>query len=270
MLLAEVRRPRRRGAVRHRAHRPAARTSRGDRHRAAGRGRTARSEVTARYLVGADGGRSAGPLDLLGIRSTSWARRATTSARCSAPTCRAVMPAVPYVLAVAVAPGAEGLFATTGERDRWIFDIEWHPEAGESLADWPRRPDGRADPPGRRTARSPAGDHRHLPVGLRRVGGPAASVAAGPSWSAMPRIGRRRAARPGMNTGIADGHNLGLEAGLGGPRLGGAVAARLLRAASGRRSAGPMPRRRCDSAHGQGRRARHSPRTSAFATPRVR
>ena len=37
--------------------------------------------------------------------------------------------------AVTVA-GAEGLFVPTSADDRWIFAREWHPQAGETIADW--------------------------------------------------------------------------------------------------------------------------------------
>jgi putative polyketide hydroxylase len=49
----------------------------------------------------------------------------------------AVMPGLPHVLIATVAPGAEGLFVTTGQWNRWMYDLEWHPEAGETLTDWP-------------------------------------------------------------------------------------------------------------------------------------
>ena len=49
--------------------------------------------------------------------SSSSARRATTWRPCSAPTCRPVMPAVPFVLTATVAPGVEGMFVTTGRAE---------------------------------------------------------------------------------------------------------------------------------------------------------
>ena len=36
-----------------------------------------------------------------------------------------------------VASGVEGMLVATGQRHRWIYDVEWHPERGETLADWP-------------------------------------------------------------------------------------------------------------------------------------
>jgi hypothetical protein len=36
-----------------------------------------------------------------------------------------------------VAPGLEGMLVATGERNRWIYDLEWHPDLGETPADWP-------------------------------------------------------------------------------------------------------------------------------------
>ena len=121
----------------------------------------------------------------------------------------AVMPAMPYVLAVAVAPGVEGLFVTTGERT-----------AGSTTSSGIRRP-GRRWPTGRvermaeriraggRPARPPAGHHRASFRGTsaRRSRSSQRSGRVFLVGDAAHRTTPRGAT--GMNTGIADGHNLG-------------------------------------------------------------
>ena len=116
---------------------------------------------------------------------------------------------MPYVLTATVAPGVEGMFVPTGAGDRWIYDIEWHPEAGETLADWPVERLAGADPSRGRPARPAAGDHRACSPGTSARRSLSGSGPAGPSWSVTRPTGRRRAGATGMNTGIADGHNLG-------------------------------------------------------------
>ena len=225
-------------------------------------------EVTARYLVGADGGRST-VRSMLGIAVEELGSEGDHLSALFRADLSAVMPGVPYVLAVTVAPGAEGLFATTGTARP--LDLR-HRVASGGGGD-PRRlagrADGRADPRGLGPARSPAGDHRHLPVVVRGVGRAPAAVVGRVFLvgDAAHRTTPRGAT--GMNTGIADGHNLGLEAGLGGPWLGGAVAARLVRVRAGAESAGPTPRRRCSPAWARAV-STDSIRTSESGTPRVR
>ena len=164
-------------------------------------------QLTARYLVGADGGRSA-VRSIVGIRYDELGSEGNHLSALVHADLSAVMPAMPYVLAVAVAPGAEGLFATTGERHRWIFDIEWHPEAGESLADWP------VERMAERIRR--AAGLRDLQLEITGI----FPWSFGASVAQYQRSGRvfligdaahRTTPRgaTGMNTGIADGHNLG-------------------------------------------------------------
>ena len=164
-------------------------------------------QLTACYLVGADGGRSA-VRSILGIRYDELGSEGNHLSALVHADLSAVMPAMPYVLAVAVAPGADGLFATTGERDRWIFDIEWHPEAGESLADWP------VDRMAERIRR--AAGLRDLQLEITGIfpWSFGASVAQSQRSGRVFLIGdaaHRTTPRgaTGMNTGIADGHNLG-------------------------------------------------------------
>jgi putative polyketide hydroxylase len=163
--------------------------------------------VEARFLVGADCGRSTVrerlriPVEHLGAEGhhLSTLFRADLSA---------VMPEVPFVLTATVAPGVEGVFVSTGQSGRWFYDLEWHPEAGESLADWPE--DRLAD-----RIRAAAG----LPTLELQVEGVFAWDF-GAEVARQQRSGRvflvgdaahRTTPRgaTGMNTGIADGHNLG-------------------------------------------------------------
>jgi hypothetical protein len=161
----------------------------------------------AHYLVGADGGHSE-VRSRLGIRYTELGSEGNHLSALVHADLSAVMPGMPYLLAVTMAPGAEGLFATTGERDRWIFDMEWHPEAGESLADWP--PERLAE-----RIRRAAG-LRDLPLEITGI----FPWSFGASVAERQQLGRvflvgdaahRTTPRgaTGMNTGIADGHNLG-------------------------------------------------------------
>ena len=164
-------------------------------------------QITAQYLVGADGGRSqvrAGAgieFELLGSEGNHLA--VLFDADLSA-----VLPDPPYVLNAVVAPGVEGLFATTGQPTRWIYDMEWHPEASEQLQDWT---------PERITARLRAASG--LPdLNPKIIGvfpwdfgaGVATDYRRGRVFlvgDAAHRTTPRGAT--GMNTGIADGHNLG-------------------------------------------------------------
>ena len=188
-------------------------------------------QITARYLVGADGGRSA-VRSLLGIGVEELGSEGDHLSALFRADLSAVMPAVPYVLAVTVAPGADGLFATTGQRDRWIFDMEWHPEAGETLADWPVE---------RMTERI------RRAAGLRDL---QLEITGLFPWSFGASIARRQQSgrvllvgdaahrttprgATGMNTGIADGHNVGWKLAWVVRGWAASVAARLLRARAG-------------------------------------
>jgi putative polyketide hydroxylase len=165
------------------------------------------SRIWAAYLVGGDGARST-VRRLLGIELDSLGSEGNHLSVLIRADLSPVMGVVPHVILATVAPGAEGLFATTGKSDRWIFDIEWHPEAGETLADWP---------PERWAARLRAA------AGLPDLGVEILGVFPwdfGAAVARRQRLGRaflvgdaahRTTPRgaTGMNTGIADGHNLG-------------------------------------------------------------
>ena len=165
------------------------------------------STIRADYLVGGDGARST-VRRLLGIEFDNLGSEGYHLSALIRADLSPVIGPVPHVIIATVAPGAEGLFATTGQSDRWIFDIEWHPEAGETLADWP---------PERWVARlRAAAGLPDLEVDILGV----FPWDFGASVAQRQRLGRsflvgdaahRTTPRgaTGMNTGIADGHNLG-------------------------------------------------------------
>jgi 2-polyprenyl-6-methoxyphenol hydroxylase-like FAD-dependent oxidoreductase len=164
-------------------------------------------QVTARYLVAADGSRSS-IRDRLGITVEQLGAEGHHLSTLFRSDLSAVMPEVPFVLTITVAPGVEGVFAATGRSDSWFYDIEWHPESGETVADWPIE---------RVAARVRAAS------GLPDLDLEVAGVFPwdfGASVATRQRAGRvflvgdaahRTTPRgaTGMNTGIADGHNLG-------------------------------------------------------------
>jgi putative polyketide hydroxylase len=163
--------------------------------------------IRAEYLVGADGARST-VRRLLGIEFDSLGSDGDHLSVLFQGDLSPVMPLVPHVLTWTSAPGVEGLFVTTGQSNRWIYDIEWHPEAGETLADWPAE---------RWIARLRAA------AGLADLAVEILGVFPwdfGAAVARRERLGRaflvgdaahRTTPRgaTGMNTGIADGHNIG-------------------------------------------------------------
>ena len=167
----------------------------------------ATEEVHVQYLVGADGAHSA-VRDLLGIGWETLGSEGNHLAALYRADLAAVVGEEPHALTMVVAPGLEGMFVPTGETNRWIYDIEWHPEAGETVEHWT---------PGRMAER------------IRAASGvPGLDVDLiglfpwdfGAAVAERQRCGRvflvgdaahRTTPRgaTGMNTGIADGHNLG-------------------------------------------------------------
>ena len=164
-------------------------------------------QIRARYLVGADGAHST-VREMLGIRCDSLGSEGNHLATLFRGDLAAVVSEIPHALTAIVTPGLEGMFVPTGESDRWIYDIEWHPEAGETLADWPV---------GRMAARirAAAGVPDLTPdlIGMfpwdfgaavaRRQRSGRAFLVGDAAHRTTPR------GATGMNTGIADGHNLG-------------------------------------------------------------
>ncbi len=163
--------------------------------------------VTARYVVGADGARST-VRDLLGVQVVDLGSEGNHLSVLFRADLTGLAADPPHVLTMTVAPGIEGMLVTTGERDRWIYDVEWHPERGETLADWPvermlarlRAATGRSDLEPRVEGLFPW-DFGAAYTCPQRVG-PVFLVG-----DAAHRTTPRGAT--GMNTGIADGHNLG-------------------------------------------------------------
>ena len=164
-------------------------------------------EIRAGYVVGADGAHST-VREMLGIAYDSLGSEGDHLATLFRADLSAVVSEIPHALTMIVAPGIEGMFVPTGESDRWIYDIEWHPEAGETLADWPvERMAARI--------RAAAGVPDLSPdlIGMfpwdfgaavaqrQRLG--RAFLVGDAAHRTTPR------GATGMNTGIADGHNLG-------------------------------------------------------------
>jgi putative polyketide hydroxylase len=91
--------------------------------------------IRARYVIGADGPRSPvrsalgiGVEDLGTIGEfVSVTFRADLTRR---------LPRTPSALNAVEVVGAEGLFVPSGTNDRWFYARQWHPDAGESIADW--------------------------------------------------------------------------------------------------------------------------------------
>jgi putative polyketide hydroxylase len=173
----------------------------------AGLGGAGADRVEARYLVGADGAQST-VRDRLGIPVEELGAEGHHLSTLFRADLSAVMPEVPFVLTATVAPEVEGMFVTTGRADRWFYDMEWHPESGERLSAWPTdRLAGRI----RAASGLPGLEPDVLRVFTYDF---SAAVArqqrSGPVFlvgDAAHRTTPRGAT--GMNTGIADGHNLG-------------------------------------------------------------
>ncbi len=165
------------------------------------------SVITSRFLVGADGGRSlVRSLTNIGFETLgsegdhlSFLFRADLSS---------VMPDPPHVLNVVVGPEVNGLFASTAMSNRWIWDMEWHPEAGERVTDWTP---ARVTTLLRRATGLPDLEPEILGAFPWDFGaGVAAAYRSGRIFlvgDAAHRTTPRGAT--GMNTGIADAHNLG-------------------------------------------------------------
>jgi putative polyketide hydroxylase len=164
-------------------------------------------QVTAQYLVGADGGRSQVRTGV-GIEFEPLGSEGNHLAVLFDADLSAVLSDPPYVLNAVVAPGVEGLFATTGQPTRWIYDMEWHPEAGEQRQDWAAK---RIIARLRAASGLPDLNPEIIGVFPWDFG---AGIAHGYRRGRVFLVGdaaHRTTPRgaTGMNTGIADGHNLG-------------------------------------------------------------
>jgi 2-polyprenyl-6-methoxyphenol hydroxylase-like FAD-dependent oxidoreductase len=167
----------------------------------------AQTAVRASYVVGADGARST-VRTLLGIGVDHLGSEGSHLATLFRADLSTMTPRRPHLLTVTTAPGLEGILVSTGERDRWVYDIEWHPEAGELLDDFSS---DRIERRIRAVAGLPDLDVTVVgrfpwdfgaAVAQRQRSGRALLVG-----DAAHRTTPRGAT--GMNTGIADGHNLG-------------------------------------------------------------
>ena len=94
-----------------------------------------RYQVSARYLIGADGPRSTVRSALgIGVEDLG------TIGDFVAVTFRADLtrrvPRIPSAINAVQTAGAEGMFVPTSTDDRWIYAREWHPELGQTVDDW--------------------------------------------------------------------------------------------------------------------------------------
>jgi putative polyketide hydroxylase len=163
--------------------------------------------VRARYVVGADGGTS-------GVRRSAgigWSVLGSEGHHLSVlfrGDLSAAVGQLSYALYATVAPGAEAMFVATGEPDRWIFDVEWQPEEGDTLSDWTHE---RVRDAIRAASGLPDLEPRIEGLFPWEFGAAVADTQRkGPVFlvgDAAHRTTPRRAT--GMNTGIADAHNLG-------------------------------------------------------------
>lgn len=96
-------------------------------------GRTER--VRAQYLIGADGPRSS-VRAMLGIEVDDLGTIGDVVAVTFRADLTRRLPGTPSTLNAVDVPGAAGLFLPTSADDRWIYGREWHPDQGESIADW--------------------------------------------------------------------------------------------------------------------------------------
>lgn len=161
----------------------------------------------ARYLVGADGAHSR-VRDEAGIVNENLGSEGDHLGVLFRGDLSSVVPAVPHALHLVVAPGLEGMFVPTGEPNRWIYDIEWHPDAGDAHLNG---------------ANELMAERIRAAAGLPRL---EIEIIGMFPWDFGASVARRqRSGRvflvgdaahrttprgaTGMNTGIADGHNLG-------------------------------------------------------------
>jgi 2-polyprenyl-6-methoxyphenol hydroxylase-like FAD-dependent oxidoreductase len=164
------------------------------------------TDVQTRYLVGADGANSR-VRDLLGIQVDHLGSEGNHLATLFRADLSPVVPAVPNVLIALVGPGVEGVMVPSGD-DRWVYDIDWPAETGESVTDWtPARMAERI----RLASGLPSLQLDIIGMFPWDFG---ASVARGQRRGRAFLVGdaaHRTTPRgaTGMNTGIADGHNLG-------------------------------------------------------------
>jgi 2-polyprenyl-6-methoxyphenol hydroxylase-like FAD-dependent oxidoreductase len=94
-----------------------------------------RSRVRARYVIGADGPRSA-VRSALGITAADLGSLGDFVSVIFRAELTRRMGRMPAALNAVEIPEAAGLFVPTSADDRWVYARRWHPDLGESLADW--------------------------------------------------------------------------------------------------------------------------------------
>jgi 2-polyprenyl-6-methoxyphenol hydroxylase-like FAD-dependent oxidoreductase len=103
--------------------------------RLSGRGTSRVEQVSAQYLVGADGPRS-GVRAALGIGVDVHGTLGDFLAITFRAPLTARLRATPGALNAVEVDGAEGLFVPTSTDDRWVFARQWYPDRGERVEDW--------------------------------------------------------------------------------------------------------------------------------------
>ena len=164
-------------------------------------------EIRARYIVGADGSKSA-VREVLGIQVEQLGFEGEHLAVLFRADLASVIAGHAYALHFVVAPGAEGMFVPSGTGGRWVYDLEWHPERGDSLTDW--SPERCVE-----AIRAAAGVSDLEPEILRifpwSFGAAVATAHRAGNGFLVGDAAHRTTPRGamGMNTAIAAGHNLG-------------------------------------------------------------
>ena len=171
-----------------------------------GAGPASSYDVHARYVVGADGGESS-VRRLAGID----VRHLGTEGNHLAMLFRADLAeriiGRRYALHMVTTPTGPAMFVPSGS-GRWVHDRQWHPELGETLESWT---DARAIETIREDAGVPDLDVELLGVFPWSFGAAVATAMRADRVFLVGDAAHRTTPRgaTGMNTGIADGHNLG-------------------------------------------------------------
>ncbi len=113
-----------------------------------------------------------------------------------------------YALHMVMTPQGPVMFVPSGTDGRWLHDREWHPEQGETLADWPPE---RCIEAIRTAAGLPDLEVDLIGVFPWSFGAAVAETVRVGEVFLVGDAAHRTTPRgaTGMNTGIADGHNLG-------------------------------------------------------------
>ena len=94
-----------------------------------------RSQVRARYVIGADGPSSA-VRSALGIAAADLGSLGEFVSVIFRAELTRRIGRMPAALNAVEIPEAAGLFVPTSTDDRWVYARQWHPDLGETLADW--------------------------------------------------------------------------------------------------------------------------------------